>query len=469
MNTPAGFGVAVSQNEYLSHGDTDMHAIVTVTATGLRSADRPVPAAAEVIAIDCSGSMDAPPTKIAAARRATCAALDVLRDGVLFAVVKGTHHAEVVYPREAGLAVADERTRAEAKARVNGLISDGGTAMSTWLALAARLVEPHRKLIRHAILLTDGHNGEPREVLDSALARCADAFVCDVRGIGADWSPQEVRRIAEVLHGDVDAVRRPADLPADFTGLMESAMGKAVADLELRVKPMPFARLRQVKQVLPTEVDLTGRGTRLDDGTVRFPTGNWGEETRAFHVWLEVDTDELAVGESRQAARVVLAADSAEVPSGSATIRATRTEDPRLSSRVDPHVGHYTDEGELGEHIDAGCEAYDANDLPRAAERWGRAVALATRLGNQDSLRRLLRLVEVDGDPADGRVRVRPDLVAEDILWAGMSSTRSSAAPSRGAVGVAVTGPDRRCPECSYVSPPTARFCGRCGHRLVEP
>ncbi|MDU0289269.1 VWA domain-containing protein [Saccharothrix longispora] len=470
MDTPAGFGVVVNQNEYMSRGDTDMHAIVTVTASGLRSAGLPRPAA-EVIMIDCSGSMDAPPTKIAAARQATCAALGVLRDGTLFAVVKGTHRAEVVYPADGRLAVADERTRTEAVAAVNRLISDGGTAMSTWLALAARLFAPHPGLIRHSILLTDGYNGEPRQVLDAALRRCADAFVCDVRGIGADWSPQEVRRIGEVLHGDVDAVRRPADLPADFTGLVESAMGKAVADLQLRVKPMPFARLRQVKQVLPAEVDLTDRGTRLDDGTVRFPTGNWGDEARAFGVWLEVDTDALSVGEPAQAARVSLAVDDAEVPAGSAAIRATLTEDFRLSIRLDPVVRHYDGETELGEHIEAGCGAYDADDLPRAAERWGRAVALATRLGNEDSLRRLLRLVEVVGDPADGRVVVRPGLTAEDIRWAGMSSTRSSIAPGVAdgvpRVEAEAAGPDRQCPRCSYVSPPTARFCGRCRHELA--
>ena len=39
-------------------------------------------AAAEIIIVDCSGSMECPQTKIAAARAATAAAVDAIRDGV---------------------------------------------------------------------------------------------------------------------------------------------------------------------------------------------------------------------------------------------------------------------------------------------------------------------------------------------------------------------------------------------------
>ena len=47
---------------------------------------------AEIIIIDCSGSMDYPPTKMSQAKAATAAAIDVVRDGVGFAVVAGHQH-----------------------------------------------------------------------------------------------------------------------------------------------------------------------------------------------------------------------------------------------------------------------------------------------------------------------------------------------------------------------------------------
>lgn len=69
------FSAEVYQNPYLPEGGREVHAIVTVTATGCgTTAGRPVsrggsggPDAGVVIVIDCSGSMDHPPHE--AARR----------------------------------------------------------------------------------------------------------------------------------------------------------------------------------------------------------------------------------------------------------------------------------------------------------------------------------------------------------------------------------------------------------------
>ena len=69
------FTVDIYQNEYLPEGVRDVNAIVTVTTAGTAAA---VPAAetdsAEIIIIDCSGSMSSPRSKIAEARAATSAA-----------------------------------------------------------------------------------------------------------------------------------------------------------------------------------------------------------------------------------------------------------------------------------------------------------------------------------------------------------------------------------------------------------
>jgi hypothetical protein len=70
------FTVEVSQNEYLPEGGDDVNAIVTVTSPTVTSTDIGSPGAgsaapaadagiAEIIIIDCSGSMRSPQTKIA--------------------------------------------------------------------------------------------------------------------------------------------------------------------------------------------------------------------------------------------------------------------------------------------------------------------------------------------------------------------------------------------------------------------
>jgi hypothetical protein len=89
------FGLDVSQNRFLSISDTAMEAILTVTARDIAVSGS---VAAEVILVDCSGSMFLPSNKIAAAQQAATAAVDVLRDGTFFAIVQGTDHAEMCYP-----------------------------------------------------------------------------------------------------------------------------------------------------------------------------------------------------------------------------------------------------------------------------------------------------------------------------------------------------------------------------------
>ncbi|OEV11357.1 hypothetical protein AN220_30630, partial [Streptomyces nanshensis] len=137
------FSVDVYQNAYLPEGAREVNAVVTVTATGGgTTGGLPLPVtgpggvpgaegadAAVVIMLDCSGSMDYPPTKMRNARDATAAAIDTLRDGVSFAVVAGTHRAREVFPGGGALAVADATTRARAKDALRGLSAGGGTAI----------------------------------------------------------------------------------------------------------------------------------------------------------------------------------------------------------------------------------------------------------------------------------------------------------------------------------------------------
>jgi Mg-chelatase subunit ChlD len=57
------FTADVYQNEYLPMGGSEVNAIVTVTASGAAGSTGQ-PAAAEIVIVDTSGSMDVPKVKI---------------------------------------------------------------------------------------------------------------------------------------------------------------------------------------------------------------------------------------------------------------------------------------------------------------------------------------------------------------------------------------------------------------------
>jgi Ca-activated chloride channel family protein len=466
-----GLSLTVHQNEYLAPADTEMHAVLAVTAHGLSAAmsDTP-PAAAEVIAIDCSGSMAYPPTKIAAARRATSAAIDALRDGVHFAVIKGQHTATLVFPTgQERMVVASPETKEAAKSVVRRLDPNGGTAMGTWLNLAGTLLDAHPKAIRHVMLLTDGKNETetPRELEEVLLAH-EGRFGCDARGIGDDWSPRQLMRIVSVLHGSADAIREDHDLVDDFATMMHGAMSKVVPDIRLRIRTSRFARLRFLKQSFPVEADITELGTAIDEHTVEFSTGSWGAETKHFRLCLEVNPAGLPTGQDVLAAR----ADLAVVRSGTAeqygkaeAILVHWTDDARRSSIVAPDLAHYERHEELRNAVDSGCAAYETGDWALAATHWEHAVKLAEDLGNVKTVERVRGLLEYEL----GAVRVKPNLSPRDLFAITFSSRLSTRGPESAKLVEAKdfhpVEPDQKCP-CGHISPATAVYCPNCRNRL---
>ena len=426
------FTADIYQNEYLPEGGDDVNAIVTVTSpdTGSPGAGSAAPAAdpgagiAEIIIIDCSGSMGSPRSKIAEARAATAAAVDVIRDGVAFAVIAGTEHAAPIFPSDGTLAVAGPQTREAAKQAVARLQPGGGTAIGQWLRLACQMFSSHRAQLRHAILLTDGKDEhESSEDLSSAIRLCEGAFSCDCRGVGTDWEVAELRRISTGLLGTVDIVPDPAGLAADFSAMIAAAMGKQVAGVSLRIWTPQHASIQFVKQVAPAIEDLTGR--RIDSGPQAgdYPTGAWGAgESRDYHVCVQVIAG--AVGQEMLAGRVSLVADSPSGPQvlGQGLVRAIWTDDEALSTRISKQVAHYTGQAELAEVIQQGLEARKQGDEDTATAKLGRAVALAQQSGNDDTAKLLAKVVDVV-DAATGTVRLKKKVEDADEM---ALDTRSS-------------------------------------------
>jgi hypothetical protein len=424
-----GFTVEIDQNPYLPVGGRDVSAVVTVTADETGDAPSAAPqggGSAEIVIIDCSGSMDYPPTKLAEARAATAAAIDVIRDGTLFAIVAGTSTSWPVYPTDGSMAVADERTRAAAKAALRQLRANGGTAIGQWLRLARQIFSTAPATLRHAILLTDGKNQHERpDELAAAISLCEGVFRCDCRGVGTDWEVSELRKISSALLGSVDIVVDPAGLAADFEELMRGAMSKHLPDVLLRVWTPQQAALKFVKQVAPAIDDLTSR--RLASGAQAgdYPTGAWAPgESRDYHVAVTVNPANL--GQEMLAARVSLVASSAEGQEvlGTGLIRVTWTDDEALSTRINARVAGYTGQAELAAAIAEGLEANKRGDEELATARLGRAVALAHQAGNEETARLLSHVVDVV-DEATGTVRLKKKVDAAAEMALDTRSTKT--------------------------------------------
>jgi hypothetical protein len=415
-----GFAVEVFQNEYLPEGGRDVSAIVTVTSADDDLALEDDPGGAEIIMIDCSGSMSGR-GKIAAARQAAGVAIDTIRDGVGFAVVAGNHGARVVFPAEPGLAVASPQTRAAAQQAVAALRARGGTAIGQWLRLAHQLFTTSPAALRHAILLTDGKNGEWSGQLDQAIALCEGVFTCDCRGVGTGWNVKELRKISTTLLGTVDIVADPAGLAADFASMMRTAMSKTLPDVALRLWTPAHASIQFVRQVAPAVDDLTGRRVAAGPQAGDYPTGSWGAgESRDYHVRVAVTP--AAVGQEMLAARVSLLVDSQVL--GQGLIRAMWTDEEALSTRISPQVAHFTGQAELAQAIQEGLEARKRGDQETATARLGRAAMIAQQSGNEDTARLLARVVDVV-DAATGTVRLKKRVDDADEMALDTRSTKT--------------------------------------------
>ncbi|MFG2822372.1 VWA domain-containing protein [Kitasatospora sp. NPDC048365] len=432
------FDVDVFQNEYLAEGSREVNAIVTVTATGGgTTGGRPIgrPAgpldgaagadAAVVIMIDCSGSMDYPASKMRNAREATAVAVDTLRDGVAFAVVAGTHEAVEIYPGQGRLATADSATRAQAKEALRKLKPNGGTAIGTWLSKAQQLFSSMPGAgIRHGILLTDGKNEHEKATdFQAALDRATGVFTADCRGVGTDWEVAQLRQISSALLGTVDIVAEPADLADDFRAMMAGAMSKQIADVALKVWTPANAAVKYVKQVAPSVEDLTARRTEAGPRAGLYPTGHWGDESRDYHVSVEVPA--AAVGNEMLAARISLVLpqpDGTEEVLGQGLVRAVWTDDLASSTRINAQVAHYTGQAELASSIQDGLAAHRAGDVDTATALLGRAVRLAHAGGNDGTLKLLQKVVDVV-DAKEGTVRFRRNVNEADSMALDSRST----------------------------------------------
>jgi von Willebrand factor type A C-terminal domain/von Willebrand factor type A domain len=419
QSIPWTFTTASFQNAFMAPGASRVSAVISVTAEDTGSAHSN-PDVVELIIVDCSASMGHPWEKIRAARDATRAAVEGLRDGVWFAVVRGAGSAEVVYPQRGGLIQASPGTKRAAARAIGSLQPVGGTAIGRWLTLAADLMSLRPGAIHHAILLTDGKDEDETESeLDAALARCEGLFQCDCRGVGTDWAVSELRKISAALLGSLDIIRDPAAMESDFMLMTEAAMARQL-EASLRVWTPNHATINFLRQVSPTILDLTSRGRPAGPLNADYPTGAWGSERREYH--LSVDVRPGQVGAEMLASRVSVVVQNRIV--ARALVKAVWTDDETLSTSLSPEVAHYAGQTELARAIQEGLQARREHDEVQATARLGRAVQLAAESGN-DAITTLLASVVDVIDAGTGTVRIRKHVELSDEMTLDTRSTKT--------------------------------------------
>jgi hypothetical protein len=415
------FQVQVAQNQYLARGGDLVHAVMSVASSGAAGAGRAGLPLVEALLIDCSGSMDG--TKIRAARDAVQKAIDLLREDAWFCVIAGTDKGRLAVPL--GRATADHKERAHAAVRA--LYGSGGTAMSTWLELARQQFAQGPAGIRHALLLTDGKNEKESDAqLAAVLDACENRFQCDARGVGTDWTPDQLRMISGKLLGTVDIIPEPAAIEADFRRVIEAALAKSMADVSLRLWTPVGAAVEFCTQVYPEKVDLTARA-RIDPANPQvreYPTGAWGAEKRDYHIAIKVKPGQVGQKMLAGRASLIVRENGLETKLSEGMILAVWTDDEAQSAVINPAVAHYTGQAELADAIQKGLKARQAGDEVQATALLGRAVQIAAQ-SNPETMKLLRKVVEIQ-DEKQGTVNLRKGVRKEDEFALDTRSTRTA-------------------------------------------
>jgi hypothetical protein len=281
------------------------------------------------------------------------------------------------------------------------------------------------------VFLTDGENDEDGDAkLEAELARCAGIFEVESRGVGDAYRPDQLRLIQQGLGGSIDIIKQPEDLSADFAEILDRATQLAMSDVALQIWTPVGTRLGMVKQFGTEILDLSGK---LQPGpnarTQRVPTGNWGEETRDFHLVLQLDPSAVGkVGDTKLCARVSLVYKQSGVENeikldAGGQVLAVWTDDEKQSAVINPQVASYTGQAELAQKIQEGIKALEGGDEVKATAALQRANQLAEQTGHEGTQKLIRKLADVDDR---GTLKIKKNVDKMDIVELDTRSTRTA-------------------------------------------
>lgn len=415
------FTIESYYNPHLAVGADRIDAIFTVTATnGEVYTSQNQGSKAIVFVLDVSGSMQEK-DKLAQGKLALRRCIDLLDEKCLFSVITFSFEAEVIVP----MSLATEFAKAQAHQRIQKLYASGGTCMSRALLAVLKEFRSADNAIGFVQFVTDGDNDRnDRQALENALQECEGKYQCDCWGVGTDWRPDELRKIAGRLLGTADAVPNPEQLEMHFKGALQRALAKGIGDVRLRLQLPKTCKILTAKQMSPEIADLIKLTKKVDDKNTDIPLGAWGAESRDYHVAFQlesqVDGEEMMVCRPK----VVYSEDGSEIVVDGQRVIAAWTSDEALTARINSQLAHYTGQEELADSIREGLEAKARGDIDRATVLLGKAAKIAIQSGNDEVTMRLKKVVDVV-DVEQGTVRLRSSANKAADLELDMGGTRT--------------------------------------------
>jgi len=368
---------------------------------------------------DTSGSMDG--NKLQQMKHAVRVGIDCLDEESLFSVISFNSRASTIVPATK----ATKAAKAAAHEAVQKLRAGGGTEMSNALVSALEEAKDVEAAIALVYFVTDGENEDgDSKSLEGALSAAEGKLQASCWGVGTDWDPRDLRKIAGRLLGSADAVPNPEKLEGKFREALAQGMAKGVGDVRLRLWMPKTVQAVTIKQMSPEIADLKGLCSRVDDKTIEVPLGAWGEENRDYHIGFELTPQ--AEGEEMMVCRpkVVYQNNGTEVAADGQRIVATWSSDEALTTRINAQVAHYTGQEELASSIKEGLEAKARGDVDQATVLLGRAAKIAIETGNDEVTQRLKKVVDVV-DASEGTVRLRSGASKGDDMELDMGGTRT--------------------------------------------
>ena len=422
----SSFTGVVHQNKFLGIGGTDVNAIVSIRSV-VPPVASPVRGGRLVVGLCADGSGSMSGDKWKNAKQALLDSVEKLPPSCEFFVIIGRTAADVVVPLQ--YATPENKTRALQTLRATD--ESGGTRFAQWLETARGEFERSHGDMRVLVFLTDGENDEDGDdKLEAELRRCTGRFEVESRGVGDQYRPDQLRLIQHALGGSIDIIRTPADLSADFTAIVDRASLLAMSDVYLQVWTPVGAKLRMIKQFGNEILDLTSKVIPGPNArTIRIPTGHWGEETRDYHVVVELaDTSVGKVGDTKLCARVSLiyregGKDTEIKLDEGGQVLAIWTDDDKQSAVINPRVANYTGQAELSQRVQEGIKALEVGDHTKATAALQRANELAEQTGHEATQKLIRKLTEVD---ERGTMRIKKNVDKMDVVELDTRSTRTA-------------------------------------------
>jgi Ca-activated chloride channel family protein len=204
--------------------------------------------------------------KIEHAREAARRLVDSLEDGDLLSIVTFSDSARLrVAPT-----VIDARTRRHAKAVIDELSADGGTAMFDGLKVAESQLwgTPETHLVRRMVVISDGIATEgpssPEELARVAEVGLQQGIQVTAVGVGLDYDENTLNALAQRTSGRLYHVEHSEQLAGIVTKEAELLDATAAANVEVELVAAPGV------QILGTDVrsHWSGAGLVVPIGTV---------------------------------------------------------------------------------------------------------------------------------------------------------------------------------------------------------